>query len=93
MYQLETSDIPRFKGLITEAFMQDPLFIAYQRDEAKRRRIIFDIFELILEFSPGEIEVYAPSEKMEGVAIWVDQRKPASPQVGFAKVLSTYTGI
>jgi ribosomal protein S18 acetylase RimI-like enzyme len=91
MYKLKLSDLEKFEDLLTEAFFNDPLFIAFAKNEETRRKVTFPIFKLMLEFSPGEIELYSPTKKMEGIAIWANQHKKQKNKGQFWELVSKVT--
>lgn len=84
MHKLKNSELENFKGLISNAFAQDPLFISIADDVEKRKRVSFILFKLMLELSDGEMEMYTPTEKREGIAIWenTDKKKTRKGNVG-----------
>ena len=87
MYKVELRDLYKFEDLLTDAFFNDPLFVALVKDGIKRRKITFTVFQIMLEFSPGKLELYTPTKKLEGIAIWANQREKQNSQKDFWKLV------
>lgn len=75
MKKLQISDLELFEEVLAEAFINDPLFIELSKNVQKRKKYIIEITRMGIEVGSEQVEIYATSDKHEGIAIWVDTSK------------------
>ena len=70
LYKVQKKDIPKAGVVLADAFQHDPIWKLVFRDEAglEQRGVLF---ESPLKYCLKYGEVYAPSEHLEGVALWL----------------------
>ena len=70
LYKVQKKDIPKAGVTLADAFQHDPIWELVFMDEARleQRGVLF---ESPIRFCHKYGEVYAPSEHLEGVALWV----------------------
>ena len=70
LYKVQKTDIPKAGVVLANAFQHDPVWKLVFRDEARleQRGVLF---ESPIKYCLKYGEVYAPSEHLEGVALWV----------------------
>jgi ribosomal protein S18 acetylase RimI-like enzyme len=70
LYKVQKKDIPKAGVVLADAFQHDPIWKQVFKDEATidQRGVLF---ESPIKFCLKYGEVYAPSEHLEGVALWV----------------------
>lgn len=70
LYKVQKKDIPKAGVVLADAFQHDPVWKLVFRNEARleQRGVLF---ESPIKFCLKYGEVYAPSERLEGVALWL----------------------
>jgi len=71
LYKLQKTDIPRATLVLMDAFQNDPIWTKIFKDQDDRERKKSGFFEMPVRHCMRYGEVYAPSEKLEGVMAWV----------------------
>jgi len=71
LYKLQKSDIPEAVAVLADAFQHDPIWNKVFEDEPKNSKKLCAFFETPVRYCLKYGEVYATSEKLEGVAAWV----------------------
>jgi GNAT superfamily N-acetyltransferase len=66
LYKIQKTDIGQAAKVLADAFQHDPLWNKLFEGEADKRKI-FSAFEVPVRYGLKYGEVYAPSEKLEGV--------------------------
>ncbi len=61
--------------VLANAFQKDPLWVYFFQNELKRFNKLVQIFKMAIQYGISHGKVYATSEKMEGVAIWLPDNK------------------
>lgn len=79
LYRLRAKDAQRLSTLLTECFLQDPLYCELIPDESKRRKMLPEIFDCETEDMIENCEVYADSEEINGIIIVSDETEPYNP--------------
>jgi ribosomal protein S18 acetylase RimI-like enzyme len=69
LYRLQKRDIPQASAVLTDAFQHDPIWKVVLRESTLEQKL--SAFETPVRYCLKYGEVYAPSEKIEGVAAWV----------------------
>ena len=69
LYRLQKKDAPRAAAVLADAFQHDPLWNAILGNATLEQRAA--AFETPVRYGMRYGEVYAPSEALEGVAVWV----------------------
>lgn len=70
LYRLNIRDIPRASSVLSSAFVNDPDLKKIIPGKKRRLEKLKIIFQPFVKFGILYGEVYAPSEKIEGVAVW-----------------------
>ncbi len=71
IYKIQKKDIETACQVLGKAFHYDPVWIYIIPDENERKEKLPFVFEYILRYSLKYGEVYAPTENLEGIAVWV----------------------
>lgn len=71
LYRLQKSDIGRASEVLGRVFHEDPDIMKILPDDDARRKKLKHFFRCFIKFGILYGEVYAPSQKMEGVSVWV----------------------
>ena len=71
LYKIRKQDIEAACRVLGKAFHDDPAWIHVIPDENERQEKLPFIFEYVVRYSMKYGEVYAPTEKLEGIAVWV----------------------
>ena len=69
--RLNDSQIPAAAVTLARAFQDDPLMVHAIPDSAERARLLPDVYARMIRFGILAGEVYAPSNALEGVALWL----------------------
>lgn len=75
MYNLQKEDIIDGANLISKAFLDDPKIIYFLPNEGNRRGILHHLWTFILKDGLRNGKVFAPTSKLEGIAIWYPPNK------------------
>ena len=70
LYEVQKKDIPKAGVTLADAFQNDPLWSRFLKDEAKLDER-GGFFEAPIRYCFKYGEVYATSERLEGIAVWV----------------------
>jgi ribosomal protein S18 acetylase RimI-like enzyme len=70
LYKVQKKDIPKAGVVLADAFQQDPIGKKVFRNEASIEQR-GTLFEAPIKYCLRYGEVYAPSEQLEGIALWV----------------------
>jgi ribosomal protein S18 acetylase RimI-like enzyme len=71
LYPIQKKEIETACEVLGKAFHDDPVWIHIIPDENERREKLPFVFEYILRYSLKYGAVYAPTENLEGIAVWV----------------------
>ena len=71
LYKIQKKDIETACQVLGKAFHTDPAWIHVIPDENERKEKLPSVFEYVVRYSLKYGEVYAPTEKLEGIAVWV----------------------
>jgi ribosomal protein S18 acetylase RimI-like enzyme len=70
LYRIGRKDVPEVSAVLRAAFEQHPLTAYFMPDEHKRERQSSAIYDFSVKYGILYGEVYSPTERVEGVAIW-----------------------
>jgi len=70
LYRVQKQDVPRAGVVLADAFQHDPIWQKFFKPETRidQRGVLF---ESPIKFGLKYGAVYAPSERLEGIALWV----------------------
>jgi GNAT superfamily N-acetyltransferase len=71
LYQLQKKDITVAGQVLREAFYNDPAWIFVIPDDNERKKRLPFVFEYIIRYALKYGVVYAPTENLEGIAVWL----------------------
>jgi len=71
LYKVQKKDIPKVGILLADAFQHDPLWEKVFEGESRRDQRFRAFFETPIRYCLRYGEVYAVSEKLDGIAAWV----------------------
>jgi GNAT superfamily N-acetyltransferase len=69
-YQIQRTDVPRAARVLSAAFVDYPLFEHVFPDGDERKGQLIHVFRFLIRLGLAHGEVLAPSERIEGVALW-----------------------
>jgi GNAT superfamily N-acetyltransferase len=72
LYRVQTKDVDKAGAVLMDAFQKDPLWIKVFRDISVLTKDSF--FGSSVRYGYKYGSAYAPSEKLEGVAVWVREK-------------------
>jgi len=75
LYRLQKKDVKKGGQILANAFYDDPAWINVMPDEEIRKKKLPITFEFILTHTLKYGEVYAPTNTIEGVALWLPHNK------------------
>lgn len=75
LFQLTKAEIGLAGRVVARAFQDDPLMIYFFPDPSNRKMKLPYIFEYLIRYGIKYGEVYAPSPKLEGIAVWLPSEK------------------
>lgn len=78
LYRLDRKDLGRLCGLLSESFMEDPLFQQLIPDEGIRKKLLPLYFECYLDTFFDYCHAFADSERLDGVVLFFDDTDPFS---------------
>lgn len=71
LYKIQKKDIETASQVLGKAFHEDPAWIYVIPDVNERREKLPAVFEYSIRYSLKYGEVYAPTENLEGIAVWI----------------------
>ena len=71
LYKIQQKDIENACQVLGKAFHEDPAWIHVIPDENERREKLSSVFEYAVRYSLKYGKVYAPTENLEGIAVWM----------------------
>jgi ribosomal protein S18 acetylase RimI-like enzyme len=71
LYKIQKKDVEIACQVLGRAFYYDPLWIYLIPDENERKEKLPSVFEYAVRYSLKYGEAYAPTENLEGIAVWV----------------------
>ncbi|MFX1508475.1 MAG: GNAT family N-acetyltransferase [Promethearchaeota archaeon] len=71
LYRIQKKDIKKAYQVLGKAFHEDPAWTHVIPDEDTRKKKLPFVFEFVLRYSLKYGEIYAPSDKLEGIVAWV----------------------
>ncbi|UCE13645.1 MAG: GNAT family N-acetyltransferase [Candidatus Heimdallarchaeota archaeon] len=71
LYKIQKKDIEKACNVLGKAFHDDPAWIHVIPDENERKEKLPTIFEYIIRYSLKYGKVHAPTENLEGIAVWI----------------------
>jgi hypothetical protein len=73
LYKVQKKDIPKAGAVLADAFQYDPFWIKLFEGEAKAKidQIVGAFYESSTKYCLRYGEVYATSEHLEGIVVWV----------------------
>jgi ribosomal protein S18 acetylase RimI-like enzyme len=71
LYKIQKKDIEIASQVLGKAFHDDPAWIYVIPDENERKEKLPSVFEYSIRYSLKYGEVYAPTENLEGIAVWM----------------------
>jgi len=71
LYKIQKKDIEIASQVLGKAFHDDPTWIYVIPDENERKEKLPSVFEYSIRYSLKYGEVYAPTENLEGIAVWM----------------------
>lgn len=74
LYRLKREDIPRAVERLKDAFKEDPIWEEIFKNDPDRDRALTGFYTCPLLYGMKFGKVYAPSHKIEGVAVWLPDR-------------------
>ncbi|MGD9115921.1 MAG: GNAT family N-acetyltransferase [Dehalococcoidia bacterium] len=74
--RLAKSQVERAGEVLSRAFRNDPMLVAYIPDAVKRQKRLRTMFRIELGHAVEHGEVYAVSPDFEGVAVWLPSTAP-----------------
>jgi GNAT superfamily N-acetyltransferase len=84
LYNIQKKDLRKAAQVLSKSFMDYPVFTYILPDRNYRMRKIEHLFSFLITIGLLDGEVLAPSDKIEGVSIWIDS---ASKKSSFIKIL------
>lgn len=73
LYKLQVGDGEKLKTLLAECFFNDPLYCELIPSEAKRKKMLPDIFNCEIEDLFENCEIYADSKDVNGIIVLTDE--------------------
>ena len=70
LYRIGRNDIERASKVLSRAFDNQPLATYFMPDDTQRQRKSFALYAFSLKYGILYGEVFSPTKKIEGVAIW-----------------------
>jgi GNAT superfamily N-acetyltransferase len=70
LYKIQKNNVGSASQVLKEAFFDDPAWIYVFPDEDERNKRLPYVFEYIIRYAMKYGMVYAPTENLEGIAIW-----------------------
>ncbi|MFW9878230.1 MAG: GNAT family N-acetyltransferase [Candidatus Thorarchaeota archaeon] len=70
LFRLKKNQVKPAAKVLTRAFENDPLFIAYFPDPTKRVKQKYHLMKYVIRYCIRFGEVYTTSPKLEGIALW-----------------------
>lgn len=74
LYKLQRSDVPRAAACLKDAFQSDPLWHLVFKDDPNKDQALDAFFTVPLLYGLKFGKVYATSEALEGLAVWVPDK-------------------
>ena len=71
LYKVRKSDLKTAGCILGKAFQDDPAWVNVIPDDKERKQKLPAIFEYLIIYTLRYGEVYAPSENLEGIAVWI----------------------
>lgn len=71
LYKIERKDINKAAQVLGESFINYPIFKYIFPDDQYRKNKINHLFKFLIKYGLLNGEVFAPSENIEGVSIWI----------------------
>ena len=75
LYQVQRKDIREGAKIISKAFHNDPKIRFFIPNDDVRKKRLYYLWEFLLKDGTKNGEVYSPSLKLEGIAIWYPPKK------------------
>jgi GNAT superfamily N-acetyltransferase len=75
MIPLQRHQVKSASETLARAFLADPLWSYFVPDVSARGKLLRYIFEIRIEFTVSHGEVYGTSPNLEGVAVWLPDKK------------------
>jgi GNAT superfamily N-acetyltransferase len=69
-YAIQTSDVAKAADVLSASFADYPIFQYVMPDRPGRSRRLAEVFRFLVRLGLANGEVFAPSERIEGVSIW-----------------------
>ena len=69
------SDVKPAARVLSRAFQNSPIFVHLIPDPVKRKNKLHFLFEIVVRDGIRHGEVYAPSQNLEGIAVWIPSEK------------------
>jgi len=74
LFRLEPGHVPAVVGQLVRAFADDPIWTAVFPEPGERARRSRPLFAFMLRLGIMKGEAWAPSERLEGAAVWLPER-------------------
>lgn len=87
LYRLQKQDAEKLSCLLAECFVQDPLYCELIPDEAKRRKMLPELFDCEMDDLFENCEIYADSPAINGIVIVSDESEPYNAFTYYLKSL------
>ncbi len=75
LFSLTESNLGKAAHVLSRAFAEEPLWGDLRRRTVHADAIIYELFALMVRYGLTYGEVHAPTEAVEGVAIWLPSRR------------------
>lgn len=85
LYKLKKSDIDRAAEVLGDSFEDDPLMLHILASETYNRRKMTDFYRVTLKSAFEIGHIYATSENLEGIVIWLPENITEVPTSAFVK--------
>jgi GNAT superfamily N-acetyltransferase len=72
LYQIQKSDLEKASSVLSKSFIDYPIFVSILPNEEYRRKKLQYLFHFLVTLGLLNGEVWAPSNDLEGVSIWID---------------------
>jgi ribosomal protein S18 acetylase RimI-like enzyme len=84
LYRLKETDLPLAGRIMGNIFQKEPQVEYFIPDSTKRKKLLTPFYSFLLRYGILYGRVYAPSARLEGIAIWLP---PANSKMTFWKIL------
>jgi ribosomal protein S18 acetylase RimI-like enzyme len=78
VYPLRERDVDRAARLLSQAFVDYPVFRHIVTSDRSRSSQLQHLFRFLVRLGMSKGDVFAPSERIEGVSIWIDSHRMSS---------------